>query len=224
LTGFLSLIPEHTTCSLARPWRAGACTTSRGIHEVVSMKRTRPMMARMFRVGCCLVLALAARAGSARGARRAGHHALPDKILDAYVRDGFVVTGAPEGAGGLDRYCVPDPARGLRPKPDQAAFWLNAYDAPCCGRSSTPIPSASRPSIRPRAFDNPRCVEQLKHRVGGQSTLDQIEKDIIVKSGMPGSLASAAAHRQRPPAERGLGTTPTTTGARRRRVRDARAA
>ena len=90
----------------------------------------------MFRAGCCLVLALAVLAPARPAAQGApgSLHAAFDKILDAYVRDGFVYYQAlQKERGGLDRYLasleIPRARIDGWPKPDQAAFWLNAYDA-----------------------------------------------------------------------------------------------
>jgi hypothetical protein len=151
------------------------------------------MMTKMFRLCCGVMLAVVVlapvrpRAQSGPG----GLHAPLDKILDTYVRDGFVYYLAlQKDRGALDRYLAALDIPGARidgwPKPDQEAFWLNAYDAivlrtvidgyPIKGRSSE-YPAKSIRQI-------PGAFEQLKHRVGGQAlTLDQIEKDVLVKFG-----------------------------------------
>jgi len=150
------------------------------------------MMARMVRACGGLVLALAVLSPARPWAQTAATIHTPfDKILDTYVRDGFVYYLAlQKERGALDRYVasldVPQTRVEAWPKPDQEAFWLNAYDAivlrtvidayPIKGKSSDYPPKSIRQI--PGAFD------QLKHRVGGQLlTLDQIEKDILVKFG-----------------------------------------
>ncbi len=151
------------------------------------------MMALMFRACCCLVLSLAVLAPARPRAQTApgSLHAPLDKILDTYVRDGFVYYLAlQKERGALDRYLasldVPRARIEGWPKADQEAFWLNAYDAfvlrtvidayPIKGKS----PEYPAKSIR----QIPGAFEQLKHRVGGQLlTLDQVEKDILAKFG-----------------------------------------
>ena len=60
--------------------------------------------------------------------------ALFDRILDTYVRDGFVYYRALKSErAALDRYVqsldVPAADLARRPAPAQLAFWLNAYNA-----------------------------------------------------------------------------------------------
>jgi len=110
-----------------------------------------------------------------------------DQILDLYVRDGLVYYRALKGdRAKLDRYAAslnvaPATYAGWS-REEQAAFWLNAYDAfvlqtvideyPIKGRSQA-FPSVSIRQI-PGAFD------RLKHRAAGRSiTLDEIEKTIL---------------------------------------------
>ena len=110
-----------------------------------------------------------------------------DQILDLYVRDGLVYYRALKGdRAKLDRYAaslnVAPAAYAAWSREEQAAFWLNAYDAfvlqtvideyPIKGRSQG-FPSVSIRQI-PGAFD------RLKHRAAGRSvTLDEIEKTIL---------------------------------------------
>ncbi len=107
-----------------------------------------------------------------------------DKMLDTYVRDGFVYYKALAGDHAtLDRYVasldVPKATIASWSKDAQKAFWINAYDAlvlktviehyPIKGKS-TDYPTNSVRQI-PGAFD------VLKHRVAGESlTLDEVEQ------------------------------------------------
>ena len=110
-----------------------------------------------------------------------------DQILDLYVRDGLVYYRALKGdRAKLDRYAaslnVAAATYAAWSREEQAAFWLNAYNAfilqtvideyPIKGRSQG-FPSVSIRQI-PGAFD------RLKHRAAGRSvTLDEIEKTIL---------------------------------------------
>ena len=110
-----------------------------------------------------------------------------DQILDLYVRDGLVYYRALKGdRAKLDRYAaslnVAPATYAAWSREEQAAFWLNAYNAfilqtvideyPIKGRSQG-FPSVSIRQI-PGAFD------RLKHRAAGRSvTLDEIEKTIL---------------------------------------------
>ncbi|HVL68377.1 MAG TPA: DUF547 domain-containing protein [Vicinamibacterales bacterium] len=110
-----------------------------------------------------------------------------DQILDLYVRDGLVYYGAIKSERGrLDRYVaslnVPAATYDRWTKPQQMAFWVNAYNAfvlqtvanhyPIRGRSAA-YPSASIRQI-PGAFD------KIPHRAAGRSvTLDEIEKTLL---------------------------------------------
>ena len=115
--------------------------------------------------------------------QRADLHAPFDRILDTYVRDGFVYYRALEiERTALDRYIgalnVPAAEVSAWPREAQQAFWINAYNAlvlrtvidayPIRGKSSDYPPGSIRQI--PGAFDRTR------HRVGGESlTLDGIE-------------------------------------------------
>ena len=118
-------------------------------------------------------------------------HAPFDKILDTYVRDGYVYYQAlHKERAALDRYVasldVPKAKVDGWSKAEQEAFWLNGYNSlvlrtvidayPIRGRSSQ-YPSKSIRQI-------PGAFETIKHRIGGQSlTLDEIEKNVITKFG-----------------------------------------
>jgi hypothetical protein len=141
----------------------------------------------MFKVTCVAVLlaSVAVAPHAQTDAAGAGSAvAAFDKILDTYVRDGYVYYKALEGErAGLDRYVasfdVPAATVAGWSKDAQKAFWINAYNAlvlktaidhyPIKGKSAAYPPNSMRQI--PGAFD------QTKHHVAGQSlTLDDIEK------------------------------------------------
>ena len=110
-----------------------------------------------------------------------------DQILDLNVRDGMVYYRALQsGRAGLDRYVaslnVSAETYAGWSRPQQMAFWLNAYNAlvlqtvvshyPVRGKSADYPPGSIR--LIPGAFD------KTKHRVAGRSlTLDEIEKTVL---------------------------------------------
>src|SRR3954471_17994915 len=108
-----------------------------------------------------------------------------DQVLDLYVRGGDVYYRALKSdRGKLDGFVnqLATAAMDKRPREEQVAFWLNAYDAlvlrtvidhyPIAGRSSE-YPGKSIRQI-------PGAFERTAHRVAGRSlTLDQIEKEVL---------------------------------------------
>ena len=134
-------------------------------------------------------LACAALAGAPAAQTRL--HAPFDKILDTYVRDGYVYYQALQKEHmPLDRYLasldVPRATIDGWPKADQEAFWVNAYNAlvlkTVIGAYPIKARSADYPAKSIRQI--PGAFEQIKHRVGGAAmTLDEIEKDVIVTFG-----------------------------------------
>jgi hypothetical protein len=118
-------------------------------------------------------------------------HAPFDRILDTYVRDGYVYYLAlKKERAAIDRYVasldVPRARVEGWGREEQAAFWINAYNAlvlrtvidayPIHGRSAE-YPASSIRQI-------PGAFEGRKHRVAGDSlTLDEIEKNHIVPFG-----------------------------------------
>ena len=121
-------------------------------------------------------------------------HAPLDGILDLYVRDGLVYYRALRSErGALDRYvaALDGPSAGelaARPRAEQIAFWINAYNAlvlravidhyPIRGRAPEYPPSSLRQV--PGAFD------RIARRVAGRSlTLDAIERDVLAAFGDP---------------------------------------
>lgn len=134
---------------------------------------------------------LASMAVAGAPAAQARLHAPFDRILDTYVRDGYVYYQALQKEHApLDRYIasldIPRATIDGWPKPEQEAFWVNAYNALVLRTVIGGYP------IKPRSADYPAksirqipgAFEQTKHRVGGAMlTLDEIEKDIIVQFG-----------------------------------------
>jgi Protein of unknown function, DUF547 len=117
-----------------------------------------------------------------------------DRMLDLYVRDGLVYYRALKSErGALDRYVAALGGTsaddvGRRPKAEQMAFWINAYNAlvlrsvvdhyPIRGRAPEYPPSSVRQV--PGAFD------RTPRRVAGRSlTLDAIERDVLTGFGDP---------------------------------------
>jgi hypothetical protein len=110
-----------------------------------------------------------------------------DRILDLQVRDGLVYYRALKSERGrLDRYVtsldVPSVTYDRWPRHQQAAFWINAYNAfvlrtvidhyPIRGKAPAYPPSSIR--------QIPGAFERMKHRAAGRSvTLDEIEKTIL---------------------------------------------
>ena len=134
--------------------------------------------------GLC-VIALTAWTGGARAQN--GLHASLSELLDLYVRDGQVYYRAlQQDRAKLDRYIaslnVPSATYDAWTPGDQAAFWINAYNAfvleavidryPIAGGS----PSYPAKSIRQISG----VFERQQHRAAGRSvTLDQIETTIL---------------------------------------------
>ncbi len=114
-----------------------------------------------------------------------------DRILDTYVRDGFVYYRAlRQERGALDSYVASLSGRSVdtASRDEQIAFWLNAYNALVLRTVINHYPLTPRSkdfpanSIRqvPGAFD------RTQHRVGGRSvTLDEIEQAILSAFGDP---------------------------------------
>jgi hypothetical protein len=143
-------------------------------------------------------IALAGQAGSGPSAQTVvpadvGMHRSLDIILDTYVREGLVYYRALRSERGrLDNYVsaldVPPAAFERWSRDEQAAFWLNAYNAlvlrtvvnayPIRGKSQA-YPSDSIQHV-PGAFGARR------HRVGGRVvSLEEIEKQILPTFGDP---------------------------------------
>jgi hypothetical protein len=118
-------------------------------------------------------------------------HAPFDHILDTYVRDGYVYYLALQKARApLDRYIasldLPRATVDRWPPADQKAFWINAYNALVLQTVINNYPIKVRSNDYPAKSIRqiPGAFEQLKHRVaGGTFTLDELEKDVLVKFG-----------------------------------------
>lgn len=141
-------------------------------------------------VACAAIGLLAPGRLAAQGA---GLHGPLGEILDLYVRDGQVYYRALQmERGKLDRYVASLDVSATTyegwSKPDQIAFWVNAYNAfvlrtvidhyPIKGVASE-YPSTSIRQI-PGAFD------RLEHRAAGRNvTLDAIEATVLAAFGDP---------------------------------------
>ena len=141
----------------------------------------------MERIWCAVVLAAvvvtASSTTSASQGDPADRHTPLDRILDTYVRDGYVYYNALKaGRNPVDQYVTSlDVAPELLARMsenDRRAFWLNAYNAivlrtvinayPINGKA-TSFPAKSVGQL-PGAFD------KVRHRVAGQVlTLNEIE-------------------------------------------------
>jgi len=127
-----------------------------------------------------------------------GLHAPLDRILDTYVRDGLVYYRALQIERGLlDRYVASLDAPAVQraaaswSRPQQLAFWINAYNAcvlravidayPIRGRS----PGYPANSLRqvPGVFDR-----QVVRAAGRALTLDAIEREVLAPLGDPRAL------------------------------------
>ncbi len=134
----------------------------------------------------------AARAPAAQGPPADERfHASFDELLDLHVRDGLVYYRALQAdRGRLDRYVAAldvAPARLARwSRDEQAAFWLNAYNAlvlrtivgvyPIGGRAEAYPPGSIR--------QIPGAFERTTHRVAGERlTLDAIEQTKLAAFG-----------------------------------------
>jgi hypothetical protein len=138
-----------------------------------------------------LVLAPSAQAQESQepGTNVDALHVPFDKMLDIYVRDGFVYYRALRSERArFDRYVASldvAPATYDRwPRPQQLAFWINAYNAfvldtiidhyPMRGRAAGYPPNSIR--------QIPGAFETIKHRAAGRSlTLDEIEKTVLAE-------------------------------------------
>ena len=114
-----------------------------------------------------------------------------DETLDLYVRDGFVYYRALRSdRSRLDRYVnaiAPTDVAG-RPRDEQIAFWINAYNAIALKTvvDQYPIPQRSKEYPARSIRQVPGAFERNTHRVGGKSvTLDQIEQTILAEFGDP---------------------------------------
>lgn len=118
-------------------------------------------------------------------------HVVFDRVLDTYVRDGFVYYRALKSEREvLDRYIqsldVPAAQVAAWSHDEQLAFWLNAYDALVLKTviDRYPIKAVTDDYPARSIRQIPGAFEQQPHRVAGQSlTLDAIEKTKIIALG-----------------------------------------
>jgi hypothetical protein len=116
---------------------------------------------------------------------------LLDETLDLYVRDGFVYYRALRSdRSRLDRYVAAIGGADVagRPREEQIAFWINAYNAIALKTVIDHYPTAQRSREYPaRSIRQvPGAFERNPHRVAGKSvTLDQIEQTVLPGFGDP---------------------------------------
>lgn len=119
--------------------------------------------------------------------QRADMHGTLDKLLDTYVRDGYVYYRAVQTERRqLDAYVqsldIPAASVAAWPKNERLAFWINAYNALVLQTiiDKYPIKGAA-PAFPPNSIQQiPGAFQTRLHRVAGQSlTLDAIEKVVI---------------------------------------------
>ncbi len=109
-----------------------------------------------------------------------------DRLLDVYVRDGFVYYRALKSdRARLDRYVasldVAEATYDKWPKEQQLAFWINAYNAIILQTVVDHYPIRGRAGEYPANSlrQVPGAFERLPHRVAGHTvTLDDIEKGL----------------------------------------------
>jgi hypothetical protein len=111
-----------------------------------------------------------------------------DRLLDTYVRDGFVYYNALRiERGALDRYVgsLNSPSAGALAKgtlDEQKAFWINAYNALVLRTVVDHFPIRGRAKEYPTSSIRqiPGAFEKAVHRVAGRTvSLDAIEKEIL---------------------------------------------
>ena len=132
-----------------------------------------------------LVLALATVAPGAQESTVDARRRNLDQVLDLYVRDGYVYYRAlKQDRRLLDAYLsgVATASIDSASRDEQAAFWLNAYNALILRTviDHAPIPQRSREYPARSIRQIPGAFERLTHRVAGRTvTLDQIEQMIL---------------------------------------------
>jgi hypothetical protein len=141
----------------------------------------RPLRLSVVVAASLLVAAPHAQESSADAARRKSF----DQILDLYVRGGDVYYRALKSdRAKLDGYVnqLGTAIVDKRPREEQIAFWLNAYDALVLRTVIDHYPIAGRAADYPAKSIRqiPGAFERTPHRVAGRSlTLDQIEKEVL---------------------------------------------
>lgn len=142
-----------------------------------------------------VALVLVVTAGVARPAAQAGVPETArsgyDTVLDTYVRDGLVYYRALKSdRRKLDGFvtALGTAAIATAPKPDQMAFWLNAYNALVLRSviDQYPIPVRSKEYPARSIRQIPGVFERTPHRVAGRTlTLDQIEQTVLTTFNEP---------------------------------------
>ena len=133
----------------------------------------------MQRIWVAVILsAVVVAASSTRGAQQAepvDQDAALDRILDTYVRDGYVYYNALKaGRAALDRYVASldvAPERVARmTENDRRAFWVNAYNALVLRTVINAYPINGKAAAYPpkSVAQLPGVFDKVKHRVAGQ--------------------------------------------------------
>ena len=137
------------------------------------------------------VLVAALSVPAAAQPTQAVSHAALDRILDTYVRDGYVYYNALKAErAALDRYVAslevaPERVAQLSEN-DRRAFWVNAYNALVLRTVINAYPIRGKAGGYPASSiaQIPGGMDRVKHRVAGQvMTLDEIEKTVIAGFG-----------------------------------------
>lgn len=145
----------------------------------------------MSRLFCLAALTAALTASPGASPWQAVSHATLDRILDVYVRDGYVYYNALKSErANLDRYVAslevaPDQVARMSEN-DRRAFWVNAYNALVLRTVINAYPIKGKASDYPVSSiaQIPGGVDRIKHRVAEQVlTLDEIEKTVIAGFG-----------------------------------------
>jgi hypothetical protein len=108
-----------------------------------------------------------------------------DQLLDLYVRNGDVYYRALKAdRSKLDGYInlIATASVDKRPREEQLAFWLNAYNALVLRTVIDHYPIQGRsPEYPPKSIRQiPGAFERVQHRAAGRAlTLDQIEKEVL---------------------------------------------
>jgi hypothetical protein len=139
-----------------------------------------------FRVALIVLVVMAAGASTPMAQSGPGMHAPLDRLVDKYVRDGYVYYNAVKSERAtLDRYIAsldlsPDQLDRMTEN-DRRAFWINAYNALVLRTVINAYPIRGKsPAYPPSSVGQiPGAFDRVKHRVGGKVlTLDEIENHI----------------------------------------------
>jgi hypothetical protein len=148
-------------------------------------------------IGLCVAAMLASAMGLQAQLVPSSVHPLHqpfDRLLDTYVRDGFVYYNALKiERGALDRYVASlnsstAAALAKGSADEQKAFWINAYNALVLRTVIDNFPIRGRAKEYPASSIRqiPGAFEKASHRVAGRVvSLDAIEKEILGPLGDP---------------------------------------